>query len=71
MINLETKTIQIGATEHPIASFEVWFRIPTGLTSNINLAITRCQEMDLDPRTCIVAIPVAVATEKVYEEMPR
>lgn len=71
MINLETKTIQIGNTSHPITSFEVWFRIPTGLTSKIDLAISRCVELDMDPRVCIIAIPVAIASDSIYEELPR
>lgn len=71
MINLEAKTIQIGDSSHPIVTFEVWFRIPTGLTSKIDLAIAKCVELEMDPRVCIIAIPVAVASDSIYEELPR
>lgn len=71
MINLESKTIQIGEKPYPIVRFEVWFRTPVGLTSDIDLAIKRCQELDLDPRLCIVATSVAIATDSIYEELIR
>lgn len=71
MINYENNTIQIGAKEHPIVSYEVWFRIPTGLTSSREIAVARCNELDFNPQTMIVAIPVAVASDQIYEELNR
>ena len=70
MVNLEAGTINLGDKEWPITSFEVWFRIPVGLTKSRSAAVERCRELDFDPRMCIIAVAVAVTAEpSVYEEL--
>lgn len=71
MINLKEKTIQQTDRTYPITRFEVWFRTPTGLCRNLELAIECCERDDFDPQLAIVAVPVACGHDFIYEELVR
>lgn len=71
MINLKDRTIQIRDKVYPIIKFDVWFRTPVGLTADLELAVRRCEECDFDPIMTIVAVPVAVGPDSIYEELTR
>jgi hypothetical protein len=67
MINLVNRTIEIkpGVVEK-IIGFQVWWATPFGLVADLDEAITRCVANDIDPNTCIQAMPAAV-TDSTYE----
>ncbi len=71
MINYTENLIYLQGQVEQIRAFEVWFRTPMGLYSDIKLAIKQCQDSDWDPNTMIVPIPVAVGGHQLHEELVR
>lgn len=68
MINLEDKTIILNNKTSSISKFEVWFRIPIGITEDLDVAITKCREFDWDPKFTIVPVVIAWSDDGNYEE---
>lgn len=70
MISLTDNTItppQSPGEPLPITAFEVWFQTPVGLSSNLETAVSRCQELDLEPELAIKPVAVAVHSNLIYE----
>lgn len=67
MVDLISRTISQDGKSHLIMKFEVWWRTPFGLHTNLTEATARLQDNDM-PVTLALAIPVAVA-EDTYEEL--
>ena len=66
MIDLVENNITQGNNTEQIERWEVWFITPFGLTPDCQQAVQRLQSVDLDPRTCMKAIPVAMG-ETLWE----
>lgn len=70
MVNLADRTIQLASKLHPMVNIEVWFRTPVGLNANLDIAVEKCKQNDWDTQ-CIVAVPVAIGPDGIYEELVR
>lgn len=71
MIDFETKTMILHNQREDIKTFEVWFRTPFGLHTNLDQALKCLEGRDMEPQLTIVAVPVAISDSGKYEEMPR
>ncbi len=68
MINLKDRTIEQRGRPEPILRFEVWWRGPFGLYSNLEGIIDRCKIDDFDPQLCCKPVCVAIS-DNMMEEM--
>lgn len=66
MIRLSTQMMTQGEVEARITEWRVGFQSPFGWSFDLQDAIKRCIESDLNPDICIR--PVAVAISDVMEE---
>jgi hypothetical protein len=71
MFCLTTKTITLGNSKYAMEKFEVWWSTPFGLFPDLNEAIKKCQELDMDPELMLAAVPVAIHSCGVYEVLKR
>lgn len=55
-----------GVKGEQIKEWVVWFRTPFGFTNSLEIAIKKCEGVDLDPNICIRPFVVAI-TENDYE----
>jgi hypothetical protein len=68
MIDLQQGVITHDGVAHPIKSWAVWWRTPTGLFQQLEAAIMDAEQSEF-PITMIRSIPVAIG-DGVYEERP-
>lgn len=61
MVDLKANTITQGDLTEQILRFTVVFMTPFGWASNLSEAVTKCESVDLDPRTCVILVPMAVS----------
>lgn len=66
MIDLMNGRIKQFGKDEPIRNWIVVFQTPTGWFEQLSDAIKTCEEMDLDPRLCIVPAVMAIS-ETLHE----
>ena len=71
MISLQGNYIQLLRKQATINHWETWFQTPVGLFTELDLAIKRMQELDLDPELIIRPVAVAVSSDGYYEVCSR
>lgn len=64
MFNLSDNTA--GPNGKKIKSWSVWFQTPFGLFTNLEEAVIKVQNHEMDPDLAIIPLPVAL-TEDSYE----
>lgn len=69
MLNIKRGTISLQKEkeEESIMEWTVWFRTPFGVHADLEAAIQRCEESDLDPEIFVKPVPVAIAASGIYE----
>ena len=71
MFDLENQIITFTNRPLPIVKWEVWFMTPFGVIDSIEGAISKCREMDMEPRRVIMPVPVAIDEAGRYEIIVR
>ena len=67
MIDFKNQEMGINDKRLKIKEWRVLFQTPHGLCETTTQAITKCQESDLDPDTCVLPVAVAFSEEGQYE----
>lgn len=67
MIDVPLQTIDQGEGTTKIVRWEVWWQTPFGATKDLEGAYNRVVGADLEPKTFIKPVPVAIGESGEYE----
>lgn len=64
-IDLLSQTIEFEGVAYQIQEWTIWYMTPFGLYQELDKAVKRVS--DMDPNLTVIPVPVAIASDRIFE----